>query len=157
MRRPSLRSVATPRDRGRPTADLPPPDARTPPPAILAAALGLIGAVPTGFLAVIAVALGGLTADAGFDPWAYLLVIAPLVQIWAAIWLLARRGWLPMVIAVVPVAVLAGVVVWTATRTEEAGNPALPLLLLLAPVVAAVLAATPRVRRWVAARPRRTG
>ena len=133
-----------------------PPDARTPPPAVLAAALGLIGAVPTGFLAVIAVALGGLTADAGFDPWAYLLVLAPLVQIWAAIWLLARRGWLPMVIAVIPVAILAGVVVWTAVRTGDAGNPMLPLLLLLAPVIAAVLAATPRVRRWVAGRPRRS-
>ena len=128
-----------------------------PPPAVLAAALGFIGAFPTGFLAVIAVALGWLTADAGFDPWAYLLVVAPLVQVWAAIWLLARRGWLPTVLAVVPVAVLAGVVVWTATRTEEAGNPALPLLLLLAPVIAAVLATTPRVRRWVGGRPRRTG
>ena len=128
-----------------------------PPASVLAAAIGLIGAFPTGFLAVIAVALGGLTADAGVDPWAYLLVVAPLVQIWAAIWLLARRSWLPMVIAVVPVAVLAGVVVWSAIGTEDAGNPALPLLLLLGPVIAAVLAATPRVRRWVTGRPRRTG
>ncbi len=128
-----------------------------PPQALAAVDLGIIGAIPTGFLAVIAVALGGLTSDAGFDPWAYLLVLAPLVQVGAAIWLLARRGWLPTVLAVLPVAVLTGVVVWTATRTEEAGNPALPLLLLLAPVLAAVLAATPRVRRWVAGRPRRTG
>jgi hypothetical protein len=126
-----------------------------PPLALTAGVLGLVGAFPTGFLAVIAVALGGLTADAGFDPWAYLLVVAPLVQIWAAVWLLARRGWLPMVVAVVPVAVLAGVVVWTATGTEDAGNPALPLLLLVVPVLAAVMAATPRVRRWVAGRPRR--
>ena len=149
-RAPSLQRVTT-------SAPSAPPDARMPPPAVLAAALGFIGAFPTGFLAVIAVALGGLTADAGPDPWAYLLVLVPLVQVWAAIWLLARRGWLPMVIAVVPVAILAGVVVWTAARTEDAGNSALPLLLLLAPVVAAVLAATPRVRRWVGGRPRRTG
>ncbi len=127
-----------------------------PPPAVLAAALGMIGAIPTGFLALMAVALGGLSADAGPDPWTYLLVVAPLVQVCAAIWLLARRGWLPTVLAVVPVALLAGAVVWAATGTEDAGNPGLPLLLLVAPVLAAVLAATPRVRRWVAGRQRHT-
>ncbi|WP_166487424.1 hypothetical protein [Geodermatophilus obscurus] len=148
--------MATPRDRGRPAADLPPPDARMPPLALVAGVLGLVGALPPAFLAVIAVALGGLSADAGPDPWAYLLLAAPLVQVFGAVWLLARRSWLLLVLAVVPVAVLAGAVVWAATGTEDAGNPALPLLLLVAPVLAAVLAATPRVRRWVAARPRRT-
>ncbi|MGY1679506.1 hypothetical protein [Geodermatophilus sp. SYSU D01176] len=148
--------MATPRDRGRPAADLPPPDARIPPLALVAGVLGIVGALPTLFLAVIAVALGGLSADAGPDPWTYLLLAAPLVQVLGAAWLLARRSWLVLVLAVVPVALLAGAVVWAATGTEDAGNPALPLLLLLAPVLAAVLAATPRVRRWVAARPRRT-
>ena len=127
-----------------------------PPLALVAAVLGIVGAVPTGFLAVVAVALGGLSADTGPDPWTYLLLVAPVLQVWGALWLLARRGWLLLVIAVVPVAVLTGAVVWTATGTEEAGNPAWPLLLLVAPVAAAVLAATPRVRRWVAGRPRRT-
>jgi hypothetical protein len=126
-----------------------------PPPAVLAAVLGLVGAIPTGFLAVIAVALGGLTSDAGPDVWTYLLVVAPLLQVCAAVWLLARRGWLLTVLAVLPVAALTGAVVWAATGTADAGNPALPLLLLLAPVLAAVLAATPRVRRWVAGRPGR--
>ncbi|WNV77394.1 hypothetical protein [Geodermatophilus sp. DSM 44513] len=147
--------MARPRDPGRATADLPPPDARTPPAALASAALGVVGAAPTGFLAVVAVALGGVTADAGVDPWAILLLVVPVVQVCAAIWLLARRGWLPTVLALLPVAVLAGVVVWTAVRTEEAANPALPLLLLLAPLLAAVLAATPRVRRWVRGRPGR--
>ncbi|SNS47913.1 hypothetical protein SAMN06893096_104294 [Geodermatophilus pulveris] len=146
--------MAPPRGRDR-APDLPPSDASTPPSAVAAAALGVVGALPTGFLAVVAVALGGVTADAGSDPWAYLLVVVPLVQVSAAAWLLARRGWLPTVLALVPVAVLAGVVVWTAARTEEAGNPALPLLLLLAPGLAAALAATPRVRRWVRGRPGR--
>jgi len=128
-----------------------------PPLALTAGALGLVGVLPTLFLAVTAVALGGLAADTGPDPVSHLLVLAPLVQLWAAGWLLARRGWLPMVIAVVPVAVFAGVVVRAATGTADAGNPALPLLLLVAPVLAAVLAATPRVRRWVAGGARRTG
>ena len=127
-----------------------------PPLGLVAAVLGFVGALPPAFLAFMAVALGGLSADAGPDPWTYLLLLAPVLQVWGAVWLLARRSWLLLVLAVVPVAVLAGVVVWVATRTEEAGNPALPLLLLLAPVLAAVLAATPRVRRWVAGRPRRT-
>jgi hypothetical protein len=126
-----------------------------PPLALIAGVLGLIGALPTLFLAVIAVALGGLSVDSGPDPFAYLTLAAPLLQILGATWLLARRSWLLLVLAVVPVALLAGAVVWAATGTENAGNPALPLLLLVAPVLAAVLAATPRVRRWVAGRPRR--
>jgi hypothetical protein len=123
---------------------------------LTAGVLGLVGALPTLFLAVVAVALGGLSADAGPDPWTYLLLAAPVVQVLGAAWLLGRRSWLLLVLAVVPVAVLAGAVVWAATGTADAGNPALPLLLLVAPVLAAVLAATPRVRRWVAGRPRRT-
>ena len=127
-----------------------------PPLALTAGVLGFVGALPTLLLAVIAVALGGLSADAGPDPVAYLTLAAPLLQVLGATWLLARRSWLLLVLAVVPVAVLAGAVVWAATGTEDAQSPALPLLLLVAPVLAAVLAATPRVRRWVAARPRRT-
>jgi hypothetical protein len=127
-----------------------------PPLALTAGVLGLVGALPTLFLAVIAVALGGLSADAGPDPWTYLLLVAPLVQVLGAAWLLARRSWLLLVLAVVPVAVLAAAIAWAATGTEDAGNPGLPLLLLVVPVLAAVLAATPRVRRWVTARPRRT-
>ena len=94
-----------------------------PPQALAAVVLGIIGAIPTGFLAVTAVALGGLTGDAGFDPWAYLLVVAPLVQVWAAIWLLARRGWLPTVLAVLPVAVLTGVVVQRGPHDELVRTP----------------------------------
>src|SRR3712207_1752964 len=105
-----------------------------PPLALTAGALGIVGALPTLFLAVIAVALGGLSADAGPDPWTYLLLAAPLVQIFGATWLLARRSWLALVLAVVPVAVLAAAVVRAAAGTEDAGNAGLPLLLLVAPV-----------------------
>jgi peptidoglycan/LPS O-acetylase OafA/YrhL len=127
-----------------------------PPLALVAVVLGLVGALPPAFLAVMAVALGGLTADAGPDPWTYLLLLAPVLQVLGALLLLARRSWLLLVLAVVPVAVLTGAVVWAATATEDVGSTGWPLLLLVAPVLAAVLAATPRVRRWVAGRPRRT-
>jgi hypothetical protein len=123
--------------------------------ALAAGIVGIIGVLPPAFVAVLAVALGGLVADRGPDPWTYLLVVAPIVQLWGAMWLLARRGWLLLVLSVLPVAVLTGAVIWAAARAEEAGGLGWPLLLLVAPAVAAALALTPRVRRWVAGRPRR--
>ncbi|RBY74480.1 hypothetical protein DQ238_21820 [Geodermatophilus sp. TF02-6] len=123
--------------------------------ALAAAVAGIVGALPPAFVAVIAVALGGLSADTGPDPWTYLLILAPVLQICAALWLLARRGWLPLVLAVLPVALLTAGVVWAASSTEDAGGPGWALLMLVLPVLAAVLAATPRVRRWIAGRPPR--
>jgi hypothetical protein len=133
---------------------VPPPDPRIPGPAIAAGALGILGAVPPLFVAVLAVMLGGLNADTGPDPWTYLLLVAPVVQLAGALWLLLRRGWLPLVVSVLPVAVLTGAVVVVAAR-EDAGNPAWPLVLVALPVLAGALALTPRVRRWTAGRPRR--
>ncbi|MGY1824364.1 hypothetical protein [Geodermatophilus sp. SYSU D00079] len=139
----------------RPARDVPPSDPRMPGLALAAGVLGIAGVLPPAFVAVLAVALGGLTADTGPDPWTYLLVLAPVVQLWGALWLLARRGWLLLVLSVLPVALLTGAVIWAAGQAEESGGLGWPLLLLVCPVVAAVLAATPRVRRWVAGRPQR--
>ncbi|MGY1689633.1 hypothetical protein [Geodermatophilus sp. SYSU D01105] len=133
---------------------VPPSDPRTPGLALAAGVLGILGAVPLLFVAVFAVALGGLSADSGPDPWTYLLLLAPVVQLAGALWLLLRRGWLPLVLSVLPVAVLTGAVVVAATR-EDAGSPAWPLMLVALPVLAAALALTPRVRRWTAGRSRR--
>jgi hypothetical protein len=128
-----------------------------PGPALAAAVLGIIGALPPAFVAFMAVALGGLAADTGPDPWTYLLVAAPIVQVGGALWLLSRRGWLLLVLAVLPVGLLTGAVVWAASEADEpTGGLGWPLLLLVFPVLAAVLAATPRVRRWVAGRTRRS-
>ncbi|MGY1638090.1 hypothetical protein ACI78V_15700 [Geodermatophilus sp. SYSU D00742] len=147
--------MPTPTGRARPPVDdVPPSDPRMPGPALAAGVLGIVGALPPAFVALSAVALGGLTADAGPDPWTYLLVVAPVLQLWGALWLLARRGWLLLVLSVVPVAVLTGAVIWAAARTETGGS-AWPLLLLVLPVLAAALALTRRVRRWIAGRPRR--
>ena len=121
--------------------------------ALAAGVLGLVGALPPAFLAVVVVALGGLSGDTGPDPWTYLLLLAPVLQVWAAVWLLARRGWLPLVLGCLPVGAFTGAGVWTAARAD-AGGAGWPLLLLLFPVLGAALALTPRVRGWVAARPR---
>ncbi|MGY1634481.1 hypothetical protein ACI784_22505 [Geodermatophilus sp. SYSU D01186] len=139
----------------RPAPDVPPSDPRMPGLALAAGAVGIVGVLPPAFVAVLAVALGGLAADTGPDPWTYLLLVAPFVQLWGALWLLARRGWLLLVLSVLPVAVLTGAVIWAAAQAEESGGLGWPLLLLVLPVVAAVLAVTPRVRRWIAGRPRR--
>jgi hypothetical protein len=128
-------------------------DPRIPAAALAAGVLGIVGALPPAFLAVTAVALGGLTADAGPDPWTYLLLLAPLVLLAGAMLLLARRSWLLLVLGVLPVAVLTGAVIWAVADTEE-GSVFWPLLLLAFPLVAAALALTPRVRGWVSARPR---
>jgi peptidoglycan/LPS O-acetylase OafA/YrhL len=137
-----------------PADAVPQTDPRMPGLAMAAGALGILGAVPPLFVAVLAVMLGGLNADTGPDPWTYLLLVAPVVQLAGALWLLLRRGWLPLVLSVLPVAVLTGAVVVTATR-EDVGSPAWPLVLVVLPVLAAALALTPRVRRWTAGRPRR--
>ncbi len=131
-----------------------PTDPRMPGLAIAAGVLGILGAVPPLFVAVLAVALGGLSADTGPDPWTYLLLAAPAVQLAGALWLLARRGWLLLVLSVLPVAMLTGAVIVTAAE-DDAGGLGLPLLLVAAAGLAAALALTPRVRRWVAGRPRR--
>ncbi|RFU22620.1 hypothetical protein [Geodermatophilus marinus] len=135
--------------------DVPPADPRMPGAAIGAVVLGFVGALPPAFVAFFAVALGGLTADAGPDPWTYLLLAVPVVQAVAAVLLLARRAWLPTVLAVLPVGLFTGGVIWAAAQAAEPSGLGWPLLLLVAPVGAAVLAATARVRRWVAGRPRR--
>jgi hypothetical protein len=128
-------------------------DPRIPPAALAAGVLGIVGAMPPAFLAVIGVALGGLSGDDGPDPWTYLLLLAPLLLLAGAVLLLARRSWLLLVLGVVPVAVLTGAVIWAGAETEG-GSVFWPLLLLAFPLVSAALALTPRVRGWVSARPR---
>ncbi|MGK5111929.1 MULTISPECIES: hypothetical protein [unclassified Geodermatophilus] len=134
---------------------VPPSDPRMPGAALAAGIVGIVGAMPAAFVAVLAVTLGGLDADTGPDPWTYLLVVAPVLQLFGALWLLARRGWLPLVLAVLPVAVLTGAVIWAAAD-QDTGGAGWPLLLLAGPLVAAGLALAPSVRRWIAGRPGRT-
>jgi peptidoglycan/LPS O-acetylase OafA/YrhL len=123
--------------------------------ALAAGIIGIVGAVPLMFVAVLAVALGGLSADTGPDPWTYLLILAPLLEVFGAVWLLARRSWLPLVLALVPTVVLTVAVIVTAAGQDSEGL-GWPLLLVAGPAVAAALALAPSVRRWTAGRPRRT-
>ncbi|MFW3169039.1 hypothetical protein [Geodermatophilus sp. CPCC 206100] len=148
--------MSTPPGRSRRRApDVVPADPSMPGLALAAGIVGIIGAVPLLFVAVLAVALGGLSADSGPDPWTYLLILAPLLQLFGAVCLLVRRGWLPLVLALVPTVVLTVAVIVTAAGQGSEGL-GWPLLLVAGPVVAAALALAPSVRRWIAGRPRRT-
>jgi hypothetical protein len=147
----------SPRHARHAAADVPLSDPQIPVPALVGGILGIVGAMPLAFVALTAVALGGLRGDTGPDPWTYVLLVVPLLQLWAAVWLLARRAWLPLVLVLVPVAALVAAVIWVVSSVKDAGGLGWPLMVLAAPALAAVLAATPRVRRWVAGRPPRGG
>ncbi|MCF6507818.1 hypothetical protein E9549_10445 [Blastococcus sp. MG754426] len=125
------------------------PSPRIPGIALAAAAIGVIGAMPSVLLALLVLGLEGSQAVTSGVSWTWLLLIAPLVQLFAAFWLLARRGWLPMALAWLPIALFTGAA--AVTGAESAGGvAALALLQLVLPVLAAVLASTRRVRRWTA-------
>ena len=109
--------------------------------ALAAGVLGLVGVLPAGFGALAAIALGGVSSDGSVDPWSWVWSILPALQLWGALWLLFRRGWLPLVLTSAP-GLLIGLVV------------AAPLA--LASLAAMILASSGVVRRWIADRPGRT-
>jgi peptidoglycan/LPS O-acetylase OafA/YrhL len=122
-----------------------------PAPAIAAAVLAAVGVLPLAIVAFLVVALGGLQADAGRD-WALvaLLVVPPLLQVFALVWFLLRRGRFPLVLAaLVSIAVAVLVVVVSSSAGESVG--AGPFVLAACPVLAAGVALSPAVGRWLAA------
>ncbi|MGY1837149.1 hypothetical protein ACI79P_18820 [Blastococcus sp. SYSU DS0510] len=137
---------SAPRARG----DTGTPSPRIPGIALAAAAIGIVGAMPSVLLALIVLGLEGWQAVTSGLSWTWLLLIAPVVQLLAAFWLLARRGWLPLALAWVPIALFIGAVAVVGADAPEGGAAALALLQLALPVLAAVLASTRRVRRWTA-------
>ena len=106
--------------------------------ALAAGILGLVGVLPAGFGALAAIALGGVSSDGSVAPEAWIWLALPALQLWGAVWLLLRRGWLPLVLTSAP-GLLIGLVV------------AAPLA--LASLAAMILASSGVVRRWIAERP----
>jgi hypothetical protein len=125
-----------------------PAQATIPGPAIAAAVLGLLSAaIPTLLVLLFLVMSWG---DLAGTDWASVLIPAVLIAglVAGAVLLLRGRSWLLLVVSAgaLTAAVLAGMLLggW-------GGGPFGPLA-LVAPLVAAVLAALPGVRAWVAAR-----
>ena len=123
---------------------------RIPGPALAAAVLAAVGVLPLVIVAFLVVALGGLQADAGRD-WftAGLLVLPPFLQLFALGWLLLRRGRIPLVVSALVVVAVAVLVIGTATSIGSSVGAG-PFVLAICPVLAAGLAMTPAVGRWLA-------
>ena len=124
---------------------------RTPPvPALLAAPLALLSAIVVGFFSIIALAF----SNGKFDGGGWLVVLLPAVLavalIVGAVLLLAGVSWLALVLPAGGLAV--------ALLAAEVGGAwdtgTVSVLAALVPGGAAVLAALPGVRSWVAARRR---
>ncbi len=116
---------------------------------VLAAVVGAIGALPLGFFALVLLGFSG--GAASLPGW--LLVVGAAVLTVAALvgvaLLVLGRSWLPLTLAGVGVTVYAV----TVTYAVDADTSAAFLVALAAgPLLAAVLAALPPVRRWVRAR-----
>lgn len=122
--------------------------------ALTAVVCGVVAVVPLLLMALLLFALGGLSSDAAREPWVWLIFLAPVVQFLAAMLLITRRGWLPLVIAVLPSAALTWAV-YAAARDEGDAVGVGPLLIVFFPLLAAGFAAAAPTRRWLAARPRR--
>jgi hypothetical protein len=125
------------------------PVRRTPPaPAVAAALLGLISAGATTLLALLALTF----SNGRFGGGGWLVVATPVVLmiglVIGAVLLLLGRSWLALALPAGALAALA----LTGYVMGGWGAGALGVAILLLPVLTAVLALLPRVRRWVAAR-----
>jgi hypothetical protein len=127
---------------------------RIPGAALAAAVLSAVGVLPLAGVAMLVVVLGGLEADDGHrDWWALLLVVPALVQLVATVVLVLRRGRWPLVLGAVLALAAAVLIVRTAASVDQAVGAG-PFILVLFPVLAAGIAYSPPVSRWLAGRRR---
>ena len=121
-----------------------------PGPALATAVVAALGVLPLVVVAFLVIALGGLEADAGRN-WVEtgLLLLLPLLQLFALGWFLLRRGRVPLVVAALAT-VAGGVLIFGTAASVGRSVGAGPFVLALCPVIAAGLAMTPAVGRWSA-------
>ena len=122
--------------------------------ALTAVVCGVVAVIPLLLMALLLFAVGGLSSDAAREWWVWVVFLAPVLQFVAALWLVRRRGWVPLLLAVLPSAALTALV-YAAAREEGDAVGVGPLLIVFFPLLAAGFAAAPPTRRWLAGRPRR--
>jgi hypothetical protein len=124
-----------------------------PPQAVIAAVLSFVAALPALLLAAVLATLTGLEGPSANQAWAAvpLAVVTGLVV--GGVRLLRRRGSAVLIAANAPLA-LAGLLQSGVLLTSGTVGGGLPLVLLVVPGTAIVLALTTPVRRWLASGPR---
>ncbi len=124
--------------------------------AIAAAAIGAVGVLPLAVVAFLAFALGGVQADAGGGRpwWTSALLLMPVLQLFAVLWLVVRRGRWPLVLGAAVSLAFTGLVIGVAASAGQDVGVG-PFVVAVCPMVAAGLAFSPQVGAWLAGRPRR--
>ena len=122
---------------------------RTPLAALVGGAFGVAGVLPLALLVGAAVALGGLWGDNHVDWWLYPMLLAPVLELWGAIWLLTRRSWWLLAVTSLPGVGLFGYLVYEWVTGRPDGGLGWYTLGLAGPVIALCCAGTPSVRQWV--------
>ena len=127
---------------------------RMPRTALAAGVIGIVGVAPLVPLSVAAIMFGGLWGDSHVEWWLYLLPIAPVLELWGAIWLLGRRGWRFPVLSFLPGTAIFGIMLAARPMHEQGLGLGWYVLALVLPLVALVLTPMPSVRQWIRNRPR---
>jgi hypothetical protein len=121
---------------------------------LAAGTFGIAGALPLALLVGNAVALGGLRDDAGVQWWLYPLLVAPILQLWAAILLLTGRSWRFLALACLPGIAFFGYLMYLLATDGPDKGLGWYSFALGAPLLALALTVLPPVRQWVAFRRR---
>jgi hypothetical protein len=131
-----------------------PSPARMPGAALAAGLLGVVGVAPLVPLTIAAVMFGGFWGDATVEWYDYLLPVAPVLELWGAIWLLGRRGWRFPALTFLPGTAIFGIMVAAQLTHKEGLALGWYVLALALPLFALVLTPARSVRRWTRTRPR---
>ena len=120
----------------------------------MAGVLGIAGVAPLAPLTIAAVMFGGLWGDADVEWWLYVLPLAPVLELWGAIWLLGRRSWRFPALSFVPASAIFAIMVAARLAHQDGLGLGWFSLALVLPLIALILTPMPSVRRWIRTRPR---
>ena len=125
------------------------PVAPTPPAAVAGAVAAFLGALVSLWLSLVLVALGEPDSGGIGRAWAVVPLVAAAALTAGGVALLRRRGWWPLAVGLAAAAVFVARLYADAAAMGEPAPWGLGTLVLAGPVLALLLALTPRVRDWL--------